>query len=90
MLSRIVAFIHSQGAHAGIQLAHAGRKANRTAPFHGERALTPEEGAWTPVAPSAIAFAPDYSLPQALDQRGIENVIEAFRAATKRALAAGI
>jgi 2,4-dienoyl-CoA reductase-like NADH-dependent reductase (Old Yellow Enzyme family) len=89
MLSRIVAFIHSQGAHAGIQLAHAGRKANRTAPFHGERALMPEEGAWTPVAPSAIAFAPDYSLPQALDQRGIENVIEAFRAATKRALAAG-
>jgi 2,4-dienoyl-CoA reductase-like NADH-dependent reductase (Old Yellow Enzyme family) len=89
MLRRIVDFLHSQGARAGVQLAHAGRKANRTAPFHGDRALRPEEGAWTPVAPSALAFSPDYTVPQALDQQGIEGVIEAFRAATRRALAAG-
>jgi 2,4-dienoyl-CoA reductase-like NADH-dependent reductase (Old Yellow Enzyme family) len=89
MLRRIVEFLHSQGARAGVQLAHAGRKANRTAPFHGDRALAPEEGAWTPLAPSAIAFAPDYTVPQALDEQGLEGVVEAFRAATRRAGAAG-
>src|SRR5215469_4997755 len=61
MLRRIAAFVHSQGARAGIQLAHAGRKGSMTAPFGGERLLTPEEGAWVPVAPSPIAFSPKYA-----------------------------
>src|SRR5665811_843701 len=59
-LAQIARFIHSQGVRAGIQLAHAGRKASMTPPFGGERLLTPEEGRWQPVAPSAIAFAPHY------------------------------
>src|SRR5579862_6161461 len=49
-LARIAMFLHSQGARAGIQLAHAGRKGSMTAPFAGKRLLTSEEGAWTPVA----------------------------------------
>jgi 2,4-dienoyl-CoA reductase-like NADH-dependent reductase (Old Yellow Enzyme family) len=88
-LQRIVQFIHSQGARAGIQLAHAGRKGSMTPPFAGERLLTVEEGAWTPVAPSAIAFSPDYAVPQALDRSGIDAVIAAFAQGAERALTAG-
>jgi 2,4-dienoyl-CoA reductase-like NADH-dependent reductase (Old Yellow Enzyme family) len=88
-LDRLAAFIHSQGARAGIQLAHAGRKANRTQPFSGDRNLLPEEGAWQPVAPSALAFSPAYAQPAALDLAGITAVINAFRAAALRAHQAG-
>ena len=88
-LAEIAQFIHSQGARAGIQLAHAGRKASMTAPFGGERLLTPEEGRWEPVAPSAIAFSPTYAVPRALDEAGIAGVVSAFAAAARRADAAG-
>jgi len=89
MLKRIADFIHSQGVRAGIQLAHAGRKASRTAPFAGERALHPDEGAWQPVAPSAIAFSNGYSEPRALDREGIAAIVDAFRRAAQRAIRAG-
>jgi 2,4-dienoyl-CoA reductase-like NADH-dependent reductase (Old Yellow Enzyme family) len=88
-LKRIADFIHSQGAIAAIQLAHAGRKGSMTDQFTGERLLLPSEGGWQPVAPSAIAFSPSYAVPAALDQAGIDAVIEAFRQATQRALTAG-
>lgn len=88
-LARIAAFIHSQGVRAGIQLAHAGRKASRTAPFGGERALLPQEGAWQPVAPSAVSFGPGYNEPRALDHEGIAAIVEAFRQAALRAHRAG-
>jgi 2,4-dienoyl-CoA reductase-like NADH-dependent reductase (Old Yellow Enzyme family) len=93
-LERIVKFIHAQGARAGIQLAHAGRKASMAAPFTlpagtTERLVPPVEGGWQPVAPSAVAFSPAYAVPQALDQLGILSTIEAFRQAARRALAAG-
>jgi 2,4-dienoyl-CoA reductase-like NADH-dependent reductase (Old Yellow Enzyme family) len=88
-LERIASFVHSQGARAGIQIAHAGRKGSRTAPFSGERQLRPEEGAWTPAAPSPIAFSPKYAEPEELDQQGIDAIIEAFAQAANRALIAG-
>ena len=88
-LERIVRFIHSQGVRAGIQLAHAGRKASMSAPFTGERLVSPAEGGWQPVGPSDIPFAPHYGVPRPLDQAGIDAVIQAFAAATQRALAAG-
>jgi 2,4-dienoyl-CoA reductase-like NADH-dependent reductase (Old Yellow Enzyme family) len=88
-LKRITSFLHTQGIPAGIQLAHAGRKGSMTVPFHGERLLLADEGGWQPVAPSAIAFSPDYAVPAALDQEGIRGVVEAFRRAAQRALAAG-
>jgi 2,4-dienoyl-CoA reductase-like NADH-dependent reductase (Old Yellow Enzyme family) len=88
-LQRIARFLHSQGARAGIQLAHAGRKASMTPPFHGERLLTPEEGAWTPVAPSALAFAPTYAVPKALDHSEIASITAAFAQGAHRALSAG-
>lgn len=89
MLQRIASFIHSQGARAGIQLAHAGRKGGMASPFGGERLLTEEEGAWIPVAPSPIAFSPKYAVPHALAQTEIDGILEAFARAAHRALTAG-
>ncbi len=89
-LRRIAEFIHTQGSRAGMQLAHAGRKASTASPFE-PRATTvaPSEGGWQPVAPSAVAFAPDYPMPVALDEAGIKAVVEGFRQAARRALEAG-
>jgi 2,4-dienoyl-CoA reductase-like NADH-dependent reductase (Old Yellow Enzyme family) len=58
-------------------------------PFGGERMLKPEEGGWQTVAPSAVAFSPNHSLPQALDLAGIDSTVGAFGSAAKRALEAG-
>ncbi len=88
-LEQIVRFIHSQGARAGMQLAHAGRKGSMTSPFSGERLLTPEEGRWEPAGPSAIAFSPNYAVPKALDVAEIAGVVSAFGDAAKRADKAG-
>jgi len=57
-LQRIAQFLHSQGIRAGIQLAHAGRKASMSVPFTGERLLSPEEGGWQPVAPAPSPSRP--------------------------------
>src|SRR5579871_3098140 len=88
-LEQIVRFKHSQGARAGMQLAHAGRKASMTAPFGGERLLTAEEGRWEPVAPSAVPFSASYATPKALDEAEIAGVVSAFADAAKRAEKAG-
>lgn len=88
-LARIVEFVHSQGARAGIQLAHAGRKGSMTPPFSGERLLGPGEGGWTPIAPSPIAFNDKYAVPEELDKAGIDAIVEAFAEAARRALRAG-
>ncbi|MCW3106919.1 MAG: namA [Segetibacter sp.] len=88
-LKRITAFIESQESVAGIQLAHAGRKASHTSPWKGGRMLSFEEGGWETLAPDAIPFREGERNPVALDKNGIEKVIADFRDATKRALQAG-
>lgn len=89
-LARVVRFVKAQGAFAGTQLAHAGRKASTAEPWNGGRAVDPKDGGWRPVyAPSAIAFNEHYVTPTALDKAGIERVVNAFAEAAKRALAAG-
>ncbi|HXM97440.1 MAG TPA: NADH:flavin oxidoreductase/NADH oxidase [Candidatus Dormibacteraeota bacterium] len=85
----IVDFIRAQGSVAGIQLAHAGRKASTAAPWLGSKPLTEADGAWTTVAPSAIPFDQGYSTPHALSINEIRATVEAFRKAAERALAAG-
>jgi 2,4-dienoyl-CoA reductase-like NADH-dependent reductase (Old Yellow Enzyme family) len=86
----VAAFIKAQGAAAGIQLAHAGRKASAALPWAGGGHLEEAQGGWTTVAPSALAFGgPLGRVPQALDGSGITQVREAFSAAAGRALAAG-
>jgi len=87
--SRIAAFVAAQGARPGIQLAHAGRKASTDVPWRGGKPLTAEQGAWTPVAPSAIPFAEGHTVPIALDAPGIAKVVADFRAGAIRAREAG-
>jgi 2,4-dienoyl-CoA reductase-like NADH-dependent reductase (Old Yellow Enzyme family) len=89
MLARIVRFIEAHGAVPGMQLAHAGRKASCAVPWAGGQGLTPAEGGWEPIAPSALAFSPQTILPRAMSEGDIRRVQEAFISATRRALAAG-
>jgi 2,4-dienoyl-CoA reductase-like NADH-dependent reductase (Old Yellow Enzyme family) len=87
--ARIVTFLHSQGAAAGIQLAHAGRKASTFRPWSDERGtVPPEEGGWEPVAPTAIAF-PGYATPRSLDTTQIQAIVSDFAAAARRSVHAG-
>jgi 2,4-dienoyl-CoA reductase-like NADH-dependent reductase (Old Yellow Enzyme family) len=88
-LARIARFVHSQGAIAGIQLAHAGRKASCEPPWLGGARLSPESGGWTVVGPSAIPFNDGDPPPVELDEAGIAGVVAAFESAVRRALAAG-
>src|SRR5688572_18860956 len=79
-LQRIVQFVHAQGAGAGMQLAHAGRKASTRRPWEGSGTVPLHEGGWTDVwAPSAIRFADDYPQPTALDEKGLVRITSAFR-----------
>lgn len=89
LLERITRFVAEQGAVPGIQLAHAGRKASVAAPWEGGGPVGEADGGWTPVAPSAMAFAEDSPVPGALATREITGVVEAFAKAARRALAAG-
>jgi 2,4-dienoyl-CoA reductase-like NADH-dependent reductase (Old Yellow Enzyme family) len=90
MLGRITRFIHEQGSVAGMQLAHAGRKASTSRPWEGHDAVPESEGGWTKVvAPSALPFSETYLMPQALTRAGIQEVVDAFGAAARRACQAG-
>jgi 2,4-dienoyl-CoA reductase-like NADH-dependent reductase (Old Yellow Enzyme family) len=89
MLGRIVEFVRGQGSAAGIQLAHAGRKASTKRPWSGNGLIPLEEGGWQAVGPSDEAFANDYPVPQALDTAGIAAVVESFGDAARRARQAG-
>src|SRR5690625_343469 len=71
---RIVSAVHRHGAKIGIQIAHAGRKA---------------EDAEVPVAPSAIPFSADYKTPRALSTAEVEDMVSKFREAARRAVEAG-
>lgn len=89
-LARIARFVHSQGAVAGIQLAHAGRKASCDLPWNGGASLKMADvGGWPVVGPSAIPFDDDHSVPTALDEAGIDAIVAAFESAADRALDAG-
>jgi 2,4-dienoyl-CoA reductase-like NADH-dependent reductase (Old Yellow Enzyme family) len=89
-LARIARFVHRQGAVAGIQLAHAGRKASCEVPWRGGgRILPPDDRGWPVVAPSPIPFNESDPPPIELDEAGIDGIVEAFEAAARRALTAG-
>jgi 2,4-dienoyl-CoA reductase-like NADH-dependent reductase (Old Yellow Enzyme family) len=83
---RVVDFCKKFGAaKLGIQLAHAGRKGSTTPPALGGKSLTAAEGAWTTYAPSALPYAPDWHVPQALDQAGMDKIKNDFVNSVKRA-----
>ncbi|HEY9649556.1 MAG TPA: NADPH dehydrogenase NamA [Coleofasciculaceae cyanobacterium] len=89
-LAKIVALIDNFGAIAGIQLAHAGRKASTAKPWEGGQALDESQGGWRPVvAPSAIAFDEKSPVPEALSLERIQEITDAFVQAARRSLEAG-
>jgi 2,4-dienoyl-CoA reductase-like NADH-dependent reductase (Old Yellow Enzyme family) len=85
----IVRFIREQGAVAGIQLAHAGRKASTDSPWRGGGPLSPAERGWQPVAPSALPFTNGHPTPRELTLSDLDEIETQFRTATRLAHAAG-
>ncbi len=88
-LKRITDFIKEQGSVAGIQLAHAGRKASFPKPWVGAELLSEDQGGWEPVAPSAKPFNDKYALPHELTTVEIMQLINQFAEAGSRAYQAG-
>lgn len=88
-LERIAHFVGRQGAIAGIQLAHAGRKGGVYRPWSGEGTVPEAQGGWRPIAPSALAFASHYPTPREMNVDDLSAVRAAFAIAAGRAYAAG-
>jgi len=89
-LARIAHFVKTHGAVAGIQIAHAGRKASAALPWQGGAHLSDAQGGWETIAPSAIAFGGDLQkIPRAMTEADILRVQNDFVATAKRALTAG-
>lgn len=88
-LAPIAAFVAAQGAVPAIQLGHAGRKASVSRPWEGSHPLAPGAGGWETIGPSAQAYSENFPVPRAMNEADIAAVVEAFRAATRRAREAG-
>ena len=93
-LARVTAFIREQGAAAGVQLGHAGRKSSMARPWEGNGPLTAELLAdgripWPTIAPSALPIGAGWATPRAMSSEDMDRVRQAFEAATRRAVAAG-
>lgn len=88
-LARVVRFIKEHGAVAGIQLAHAGRKASSLRPWEGGGFIPQSKGGWQTVAPSPLPFGSGDNAPIELSRSEIQSTVMAFAAAAKRALTAG-
>ena len=89
MLARIAKFVRGQGAEAGMQLAHAGRKGSTARPWEGGGPVPPEKGGFGIVAPSPIPFRDKDQVPRELDEASIARIVQAFAAAADRAHRAG-
>ncbi len=87
--ARIAGFIRQHGAVAGIQIAHAGRKASTDAPWKGGRPLDARSGGWQPMAPSALPFADGYPVPKEMTEADMERVRMEFAAAARNGKEAG-
>jgi 2,4-dienoyl-CoA reductase-like NADH-dependent reductase (Old Yellow Enzyme family) len=86
---RIGDFVKSHGATAGIQLAHAGRKASTKVPWNGEGEVPLTDGGWQTIAPSAERFFDNYPLPREMTAADLKMVVDQFASAAKNSLAAG-
>ena len=88
-LKKITTFIKNNGAKAGIQLAHAGRKASHASPWKGGKQLNEDQGGWQTLAPSDVPYKPDESVPLEMSIEQICRLIDDFKIATTRAIEAG-
>lgn len=86
---RIAEFIKQYGAAAGIQIAHAGRKASTAAPWDGGGMVAESDGGWPVVAPSAVKFADNFPEPREMSLEDIEQAAADFTEAALRAVDAG-
>ncbi|MFI5618817.1 NADH:flavin oxidoreductase/NADH oxidase [Streptomyces sp. NPDC051567] len=86
---RITSFLKARGTVAGIQLAHAGRKASTDRTWKGGSPVGPGEHGWRPSAPSAVPFDESHPVPHELTAGEIEETVRLFADAARRALAAG-
>lgn len=88
--TKVTELVHGLGGKIGVQLGHAGRKAS-TAPWlpgYEDGTLSPAEGGWETVAPSAVAF-PGLATPRELSREEVQAIPGQFAAAARRAIAAG-
>lgn len=82
-------FIREQGAIAGIQLAHAGRKGSCSLPWLGGNPLGMDSCGWQPLGPGSLPFDVGHPIPRAMSLNELDEIEAQFRAATRRSLAAG-
>jgi 2,4-dienoyl-CoA reductase-like NADH-dependent reductase (Old Yellow Enzyme family) len=87
--SHVVSYVHAQHSLIGMQLAHAGRKASTGRPWEGRDHVTPQDGGWEAISPSAVAFGP-LPTPREMTRSDIDATVEAFRVAAVRAAAIGV
>ena len=87
--ARIARFVKAQGAVAGMQLGHAGRKGSSARPWEGGKGLPPGRGGWETIAPSAIPFGEGHPVPREMDDRTIAATVAQFAASTRRTREAG-
>ncbi|MCW2950495.1 MAG: namA, partial [Thermoleophilia bacterium] len=88
-LARIADYMHARGAAAGIQLAHAGRKASTDVPWRGGTTLDSAHGGWPVVGASPIPYDSAHQQPHELSVPEIELLVEQFAQAARRAVTAG-
>ncbi|MBE9013513.1 NADH:flavin oxidoreductase/NADH oxidase [Pseudanabaenaceae cyanobacterium LEGE 13415] len=88
-LAKIVNLLHQNGAMAGIQLAHAGRKSSTAPPWDGGAVLSEDQGGWIPVAPSPLPYESESVKPIAVSIDAIQSLTQSFVSAAQRALNAG-
>lgn len=88
-LKKITTFLHEHDCRAGIQLAHAGRKASVDTPWRGGKFLTVEQGGWQTVAPSPVPLRDSDIVPIELSIEEIRAVVKSFASAAQRAIEAG-
>ena len=89
-LARITGFLKAQGAVAGIQIGHAGRKGSAARPWEGGKGLTAEQGGWDVIAPSALPFSETFPTPVEMDESTIAAHDGAFRGKRAPGRAGGI
>jgi 2,4-dienoyl-CoA reductase-like NADH-dependent reductase (Old Yellow Enzyme family) len=87
--TRLARFVKAQGAVAGMQLGHAGRKGSSARPWEGGKGLTPERGGWEIIAPSAIPFSEGHPVPREMDDKTIAATVAQFAASARRTREAG-
>ena len=87
--ARITAFIKSQNAASGIQLAHAGRKASSALPWEQGANRSLKTNAWQTYAPSALPFDKDWHVPKEMNEQDLAKTLKDFVDATQCAQVAG-